>query len=152
VTPWKAELGDYPTNSTRGLPGEISRQRANICLKQAIEKEVGHDEVAALFDCDVRGYAELCGEPVSASGTEAALLEQVQHARAAIDCSQAQGGGMAQESGSEATISVPEQQGLSRRLYLIKEVLARALQQAAQREIFRPAINSRDTVEVCYAR
>ena len=145
------EFGDEPESVWRQARGEAMAEVGDLRRGEAIEKEVGDDEVV------VRSFfgghwgpeaqvGDLRGKPAGVGGC--ALFEQLHHAWAGVDGCDANGGVGAKQRRGEAAIAVSEDQCVAALGEPRQEVRAAALKKRAEREVFEPAVDAGKRVEV----
>jgi hypothetical protein len=143
---WNAEVGDEPEGSRGEVRGDVSDEGFEFGLGEAIEKEVGDDEVVLLCWVKSEGVAVVGLEASSVKG--AALAEEMEHGGAGVDSVGLEVGVLREETGEEAAVAVAEDEGG----FLMGEggevVEAGSLESGAEGEVFEPAIRAGYGVEV----
>ena len=79
-----AEVGDEPQGSGFQVRGEVADEAVEFCLREAVEEEVGDDEVIGLGrdKGESRGVVGLNAAPIGG----AVRCQQVQHGSTCVDC------------------------------------------------------------------
>ena len=145
---WDAEVGYEPETvgrkGGREAPGEI----VHLVLGEAIEEEVGDDEVG-WGGGDVGEGALLVGlEARAGVDGRGPAVEELQHGGADVYGIGVELTIAFEELGEEAAVAVAENQGSSTIVEAWEEVGAGALEQGAEGEVLKPAVGAGDGVEV----
>jgi len=140
-----AEVGDEPECSRCEVRSEVGDKSFDIRLREAIEEEVGHDEIVSAGgrEGEGAGMARL-----QASGGSATLAEKVEHSGAGVYGFGVEIGVGSHQCAEEAAVPIAQNARSSLIEKKGKEVQAAVFQGAAQREVFEPAIGAGDCVEV----
>jgi hypothetical protein len=151
-----AEVGDEPEGSGSKGGGDADDEGVELGLGEAVEKEVGDDQVVGVFEWE--------GEGVGVMGVEAGvdvwcgffavLAEELEHGGAGVDCVDFEMRVSFEELSKEAAVSIAQDEG-SADLAVMRElreiVIAAVFEGFAESEIFEPAIGFGDEVEVGFS-
>jgi hypothetical protein len=142
------EVGEQPEGSGLERSSQAMGEGGKVGLGEAVEEKVGDDEVGVGFGGQVEGRG-LEGLQLSAwGGAEAALAEEMEHGGAGVDGQDVEVRLVVKEFSEEATVAIAEDEGVGARGELRKEVGAGALEERAEGEVFGPAVETRDAIEV----
>jgi hypothetical protein len=145
------EFRDDPEGSGSEVGAEAEGERGGFLGREAIEKEVGGDEVIRAIGVGGRKGANVgAGGGEAGSGAEAsgARGETAQHGRAAIDGVGAEMGSGGEQAGEETAVSIAEDERVTGGGELRKKVEAAAFEERAEAEVFAELIDRGDAVEV----
>jgi hypothetical protein len=125
-----SEVGDDPEAAGRDLCGEPLDEGIDLGLREAVEEEVGRDEIGVRRGIGLEGGAmDRCEAGGGAGGrAQAALLQQSQHLRARVHRRGVKRGVLGHEASKEAAIAISEDERVAAILQLREEVEARAFQ------------------------
>ena len=143
---WDGEIGDEPEGAGGSVCGKLMCEGLDFGLGEAVEEEVGDDEVCFRGGSDGEGGG-LVGPQTVGMGPAAAAKE-VEHGGAGVYGGGLEIGLLGEETGEEAAVSVAEEEGLMAGRELREEVGARSLQEGAEGEIFGEAVDAGHGVEV----
>lgn len=145
---WNGKLGDQPKRVGRDGWGQANGKVADFQGAEAVKEKVGDDQVVFCRICGFPGaeIGSFCGEAVGVA--RRGLLKGLDHARAAVDCRDFEMGVLAQEMGGETAVSVAENKGAAAIGKLRQEMDAAAPEKRAESEVFEPAIDASQMVEV----
>ena len=103
-----AEVGDEPEGSGGEGGSDASDERVEFGLGEAVEEEVGDDEVVLLFEREGDGVGVMGAEASGGVGSccFAALAEELKHCGAGVDCVGAKVRVLLEELGEEASVAV----------------------------------------------
>ncbi len=147
------KLGDEPAGSGGEMGAKAGDEAGGFVLGEAIEKEVGDDEVVAVG-------GGLVGAGVGAGDREAVIhsdaarpvAEEAEHGGAEVDGVGVERGIGGEEAGEEAAVSITENEsrfgGGSRRGEGGEVVEAAAFEEGTEGEVFHPSVGAGETVEV----
>ena len=133
-----------------GVRGDSVGEGLKFGLGEAVEEEVGDDEVGAWGWCDGEGGG-LEGADAFGIGL-AAVVEEVKHGGAGVDGEGAEVGSACQEAGEEAAVAVAEDEGSAAGWEVVEEVGAGALEEGAEGEVFGEAVDAGYGIEVGLGR
>jgi len=145
-----AEVGEEPKAARGEVRSEAGGQAVELGFGEAIEEEVGDDEVVRARGLEGEGVrlmgleADGCG----GRGGMRALTEEVEHGGAEIDGVGVELRVAGEELGEEAAVPITEQEGSAGLEEAREEVEATALEEGAEGEVFEPAVGAGDAVEV----
>ena len=143
-----AELGDEPEGARRGAAREPVGKVVNFRLGEAVQEEVGDKEVGRSLRGEAAGVGVHGQEAVCVEG--GVMTQEAEHGFTGIDRSDVDVWVGAEQTGGETSVPVAEDEGIasSCKRALAQEVEAGALEQAAEGEVFEPAIERGNVVEV----
>lgn len=147
-----AEVGDDPEGVGGEVGAEGGEEGLELGRREAVEDEVGGDEVEGGVGLESGGegvgvaevgllYLEAWGEGVTALG------EELEHAGAGVDGEGVEVGVGAQEGMEEAAVAVAEDEGVAGGEEIGEEVLAGAAEERTKGEEFEDAVGAGDAVE-----
>jgi hypothetical protein len=141
-----AEVGEEPECSGGQGGGEPGCEGVEFELGEAVEEEVGDDEVGGMGGGVGEGAGVVGVEAVG--GWVAALVKELEHGGAGVDCVCVEVGVGGEEAGEEATVAVAEDQGAAAVEETGEEVVAGAFEGSGEGEVFEPAVGAGDAIEV----
>ena len=149
LAPRDGEVGEDPKAAGGDAGGEVLSEGVEVVWVEAVEEKVGNDEVS-LTEIQAGGEARGGGlEGLEAGGGEgAALAKEVEHGGAGVDCEDVEVRGAAEELGEETAVAIAQDEGVGDGGELGEEVLAGAGEERAEKEVFGPAVEAGDGVEV----
>jgi hypothetical protein len=149
-----AEVGEEPDRAGSEGGRDSVDQGLEVGLGEAVEEEVGDDEV--VFSFEMRGEVQGVGVVDSQAGFDvavdcfAAAAEELEHGGAGVDGIGVEVTVLREELREKAAVSVAEDEG-SLLLEEVGEVLeAAAFEGAAEGEVFEPAVRASYKVEVYF--
>ena len=145
-----AELGDDPQRARLKLGSNARAKSVELRLREAVEEEVGDDEVVAALGREGE-RAGLVSAETSAGILRlcySSSLQQTQHGAAGVDRIRVQIGIDGEQTGEEAAVAISEDERPAASLKLGQKTLAAAFERPAKGRVLHPAIEGRDAIEV----
>src|SRR5215469_10855914 len=126
----EGEVADEPEGAGGELCCNAGDERVDVRLREAIEKEVGGDEIGLRCDIDFERGALQRGETASGvgNGLQAAAAKFVEHDGADIGSDRGALRVAEEKLLEEAAVAIAEDESVARLAELIEETCARALQ------------------------
>jgi hypothetical protein len=141
-----AEVGEEPEGSGAEMGREPGDELVELGLGEAVEEEVGDDEVEGAVRLKGAGIGLVGGEAVGCGC--GSLSEEVEHLRAEVDGDGVEAGVGCQQAGEEAASAVAEDEGSAGVEETGEEVEAAALEGRSESEVLEPAVGAGYAVEV----
>jgi hypothetical protein len=107
---WDAEVGDQPEGSGMQVLCDAGDESVELGLGEAVEEEVGDDEVVGTFQRVDECVGVVRAQAKSGVGRccFATLAEELEHGGAGVDCVGVELGVVLEELGEEATVTVAQ--------------------------------------------
>lgn len=147
---WDAEVGEEPEGAGCEVGDETGGELIELRLGEAIEKEVGDDEVveAVGLEGDGVGRVGLEARFGGGGGGAGSMAEEVEHGGTEIDGVGVKAWIAGEEVGEEAAVAVAKDEDAAGVQEPGEEVEAATFERSAEGEVFEPVIGASDVVEV----
>lgn len=143
---WNAKVGDEPESAWRERRCDAGNEGFEIALGEAIEKEMGDDEVVSFGrsegECAGAVSFEACGVGF------AALAQKLEHGCAGVYSIGVDIWVRDHEGREETPVSVAENERSFLTNEIWEEMQAAAFEGTAEGKIFEPSVRTRDPIEV----
>ena len=145
-----AEVGEEPEAAGGEVGSEAGGEAVELGFGEAIEEEVGDDEVVGARGLEGEGVRLMGLEAAGCGGRggDRALTEKVEHGGAEVDGVGVELRAAREKLGEKAPVPITEQEGSASLEEAREEVEATALEEGAEGEVFEPAVGAGDAVEV----